>query len=286
RAAARVVRRRDRRSALRGDGRRRRRRAGRRRRVRRAAVPLRASRARAVLLMCGIAGIVSKSGAPASGATAAAMIATLRHRGPDDTGIWSGGAAALGAARLSVIDVAGGHQPIAVDAGRIVVVQNGEIYNYVELRRDLERRGRSFATASDTEVIAALYAEHGEAAFERMRGMFAIAIWDAPRQRLVLARDRVGKKPLYYMQSADAFLFASEPKAILAVLPAVPDISMPALLEFLTFGYVAGGGAIFSGMSRLEPGAMLVLEPSHAPRVSRYWTWPTYRETAMPEAEY
>src|SRR5438046_652923 len=118
-----------------------------------------------------------------TGAAAAAMIATLRHRGPDDTGIWSGGAAALGAARLSVIDVAGGHQPIAVDSGRIVVVQNGEIYNYVELRRDLERRGRSFATASDTEVIAALYAEHGEAAFERMRRMFAMAIWDAARQR-------------------------------------------------------------------------------------------------------
>ncbi|PYR41832.1 MAG: asparagine synthase (glutamine-hydrolyzing) [Acidobacteria bacterium] len=236
--------------------------------------------------MCGIAGIVSKSGAPASGATAAAMIATLRHRGPDDTGIWSGGAAALGAARLSVIDVAGGHQPIAVDAGRIVVVQNGEIYNYVELRRDLERRGRSFATASDTEVIAALYAEHGEAAFERMRGMFAIAIWDAARQRLVLARDRVGKKPLYYMQSADAFLFASEPKAILAALGRAPEVAPAPLLDFLTFGYVAGDAAIFEGMNRLQPGSLLTLDPGGAPAVHKYWTWPRDADAGMPEGEY
>ena len=181
------------------------------------------------------------------------MIATLRHRGPDDTGVWADGPAALAAARLSIIDIAGGHQPVSVDGGRITVVQNGEIYNYIELRRELERRGRSFATASDTEVIAALYAEDGESAFERMRGMFAIAIWDASRGRLVLARDRVGKKPLYYAQAADRFLFASEPKAILAALPRTPDVSPPALLEFLTFGYVAGGGAIFDGMLRLPP---------------------------------
>ena len=169
--------------------------------------------------MCGIAGCVSTSGAAADPATAAAMIATVRHRGPDDTGVWADGPAALAAARLSIIDIAGGHQPVSVDGGRITVVQNGEIYNYIELRRELERRGRSFATASDTEVIAALYAEDGESAFERMRGMFAIAIWDASRGRLVLARDRVGKKPLYYAQAADRFLFASEPKAILAALP-------------------------------------------------------------------
>src|SRR5262245_24189761 len=152
--------------------------------------------------MCGIAGYVDTRDAVADAGAAAEMIATLRHRGPDDTGVWSEGPVALAAARLSIIDLAGGHQPISIDAGRITVAQNGEIYNYVELRRDLERRGRAFATASDTEVIAALYAEEGEAAFDRLRGMFAIAIWDGPRGRLVLARDRVGKKPLYYTQVA------------------------------------------------------------------------------------
>ena len=117
--------------------------------------------------MCGIAGFVSNSSASADVPTLAAMIATMRYRGPDDTGVWTDGPVALAAARLSVIDVAGGHQPISIDGGRITVVQNGEIYNYVELRTELERRGRSFATACDTEVIAALYAEHGESAFER-----------------------------------------------------------------------------------------------------------------------
>src|SRR5437867_6806560 len=189
--------------------------------------------------MCGIAGYVALSGAPVDSADALEMTAPLRHRGPDDVGASASGPAALAAARLSVIDPAGGHQPIAVDGNRVTVVQNGEIYNYVELRDELRRRGRTFTTSSDTEVIAALYAELGEAAFERMRGMFAIAIWDAARHRLVLARDRVGKKPLYYMQDGDRFLFASEPKAILAVLPRVPAVSIRALLEFLTFGYVA-----------------------------------------------
>jgi asparagine synthase (glutamine-hydrolysing) len=236
--------------------------------------------------MCGIAGFVSTTDVPASVATVAAMIATLRHRGPDDTGTWCGGPAALAAARLSIIDVAGGHQPIAVDAGRVVVVQNGEIYNYVELRRDLEQRGRSFATASDTEVIAALYAEEGESAFARMRGMFAIAIWDAPRRRLVLARDRVGKKPLYYTQTADGFLFASEPKAILAALGRTPGVAPAALLEFLTFGYVAGDAAIFEGMFRLPPGCILTLDPDRTPQVRRYWTWPRDADAGIPEGEY
>jgi asparagine synthase (glutamine-hydrolysing) len=236
--------------------------------------------------MCGIAGYVETGQAIADANIAAEMIATLRHRGPDDTGVWAGGPAALSAARLSIIDVAGGHQPIAVDAGRITVVQNGEIYNYVELRGELERRGRSFATASDTEVIAALYAEEGERAFERLRGMFAIAIWDAPRGRLVLARDRVGKKPLYYMQTGDRFVFASETKAILAILPRTPEVAAAPLVEFLTFGYVAGGDAIFAGMSRLPPGCVLTLDRGQAPRLRRYWTWPRDTDAGIPEREY
>jgi asparagine synthase (glutamine-hydrolysing) len=236
--------------------------------------------------MCGIAGYVLTSGAAADAGLAWDMIKTLRHRGPDDTGVSVKGPAALAAARLSVLDLAGGHQPIAVDGGRVTLVQNGEIYNYLELRDDLVRAGRTFATSSDTEVIAALYSQMGEGAFARLRGMFAVALWDDRRSRLVLARDRVGKKPLYYMQAGDRFLFASEPKAILAALPRVPDVSMAALREFLTFGYVAGGAAIFSGMSRLEPGSTLVLDPQRAPSVSRYWTWPPASDVELPEPEY
>jgi asparagine synthase (glutamine-hydrolysing) len=236
--------------------------------------------------MCGIAGYLSTTGAPVEAQSAWDMIATLRHRGPDDAGVSVNGPAALAAARLSIIDVAGGHQPIAVDGGRITVVQNGEIYNYVELRDELVRRGRTFATSSDTEVIAALYAEVGEAAFERMRGMFAIAIWDAAQRRLVLARDRVGKKPLYYMHAGDRFLFASEPKAILAALPRAPVVSTEALLEFLTFGYVASDGAIFTGMSRIHPGTTLVVTPHHEPHAVPYWTWPHAGEVEVPEVEY
>src|SRR6185295_11407037 len=236
--------------------------------------------------MCGIAGYVERGSTLADARVAAGMIATLKHRGPDDTGVWAEGPAALAAARLSIIDVAGGHQPIAVDAGRVTVVQNGEIYNYVELRGELERRGRSFSTASDTEVIAALYAEEGEAAFDRLRGMFAIAIWDGPRRRLVLARDRVGKKPLYYMHAADRFVFASETKAILAVLPQTPEVATGPLVEFLTFGYVAGDEAIFQGMSRLPPGCVLTLDRGQTPRVRRYWTWPRDADSGIPEREY
>jgi asparagine synthase (glutamine-hydrolysing) len=236
--------------------------------------------------MCGIAGYVSEGSAIAEPDLVSEMIAALRHRGPDDAGVWTDGRAALGAARLSIIDIAGGHQPVSVDSGRITVVQNGEIYNFVELRRELERRGRSFATASDTEVIARLYAEEGEAAFDRMRGMFAIAIWDAARERLVLARDRVGKKPLYYMRAEGLFLFASETKAILSALSRTPEVAAAPLVEFLTFGYVAGDQSIFSGMLRLPPGTVLTLDRGQTPRVRRYWTWPRDADGGIPEREY
>ena len=235
--------------------------------------------------MCGIAGYVTSGDGRADARDAVAMIATLRHRGPDDTGIWTSGPAALAAARLSVIDVAGGHQPMSIDSGRVTVVQNGEIYNYVELRQELLRRGRTFVTDSDTEVIAAMYAEYGVSAFERLRGMFAIAIWDAPNERLVLARDRVGKKPLYYAEAGGRLLFASEIKALLVALPQQPSIASQPLLEFLTFGYVAGPDAIFNGVRRLPPGTRATFERGHSLRVEPYWTWPHDAER-MPEPEY
>ncbi len=237
--------------------------------------------------MCGIAGFVSLTGRPADPQRLARMVGTLKHRGPDDQGYFTQGPVAIGAARLSVIDVAGGHQPISIDGGAITVAQNGEIYNYVELREELARAGRRTITAGDTEVIAQLYAAEGVAGFRRMRGMFAVAIWDAPRQRLVLARDRVGKKPLYYIEQRGEWIFGSETKSILASLDEVPQVNPSALLSFLTFGYVAGDDAIFRGMHRIEPGTALVIDArSGTSTVERFWSWPDGRvQDTRDEAE-
>ncbi len=225
--------------------------------------------------MCGIAGIVSLTGRPPDPDRLGRMVATLRHRGPDDSGLFVSSPVAIGAARLSIIDVAGGHQPISIDGAAVTVAQNGEIYNHVELRDELQRAGRRFATICDTEVIAHLYAAHGIAGFGKMRGMFAVALWDAARQRLVLARDRVGKKPLYYLQKNDELLFGSETKAILSAVSEVPPVSAPALLDFFTFGYVSGTNAAFDGMRRVEPGTAVGVDVrTGATRVDAFWQWP------------
>ena len=225
--------------------------------------------------MCGIAGFISLTGRPAERSRLEAMIGTLVHRGPDDRGTFVDGPAGLAAARLSIIDIAGGHQPISIAGEGITVAQNGEIYNYVELRESLIRRGRRLVTASDTEVIAHLYAVEGVASLSRLRGMFAIAIWDAPRRRLILARDRVGKKPLYVFRHGDEVVFASETKAILRASGGAAAIDPSALLDFFTFGYVAGSGAIFAGMRRLDPGTALIVDGASATvTTERYWSWP------------
>ena len=237
--------------------------------------------------MCGIAGVLSLTGADASADVLATMVATLHHRGPDDRGCAVLGPAGLGAARLSIIDVAGGHQPIAVDEGRITVVQNGEIYNYLELMDELKRAGRPFRTSCDTEVIAHLYATEGVAGFKRMRGMFAVAVWDSVRRQLVLARDRAGKKPLYYLTHRGTLYFGSETKAILAALGEAPEIDAGALLDFFTYGYVAGSQSIFAGMRRLEPGCALVVKAdSGTTSIEPYWRWPEAPEhTSLTEGE-
>src|SRR5450759_3124655 len=151
-------------------------------------------------IMCGIAGYVRLDGQPAQADRAGRMIATLRHRGPDDTGVFVDGPVALATARLSIIDVTGGHQPVSIGDSGITVAQNGEIYNYVELQREFAAAGAQLQTACDTEVIGHLFARERERAFTRLRGMFAIAVWDHHNRQLVLARDRVGKKPLYYFK--------------------------------------------------------------------------------------
>jgi asparagine synthase (glutamine-hydrolysing) len=221
--------------------------------------------------MCGIAGIVhTDQRAPVPEGVLRAMCAAIRHRGPDDTGVFVGEGAGLGMRRLSIIDVAGGHQPIFNEDGSCVVVFNGEIYNHAEVRSELERRGHRYATRSDTETILHAYEEYGTKCVNRLRGMFAIAIWDTRNRRLFLARDRMGKKPLYYAWDGNRLVFGSELKAVLAH-PDVPRrLDEQALVEYVAWGYVPDPRSIYSGISKLPPAHTLVFE-NGKPTVERYW---------------
>ncbi|HEV8472134.1 MAG TPA: asparagine synthase (glutamine-hydrolyzing) [Methylomirabilota bacterium] len=220
--------------------------------------------------MCGIAGWVGRGAAPP---TLDAMLAALEHRGPDDTGRFVAADVALGMTRLSIIDLVTGQQPMTTEDGAATVVFNGEIYNFRAVRRDLEARGRRFRTQSDTEVILRAWQTDGEACVERLRGMFAFAVWDAPRQRLFLARDRVGKKPLYYATVDGALVFASEIKALLRY-PGVPRAVDPeALHHYLAFGYTPGARSIFAGIAKLPPGHTAAWVDGRLD-VRRYWMLP------------
>ena len=204
--------------------------------------------------MCGICGIASTRGA-VDPRRLAAMSATLVQRGPDSDGAYVDGPVGLAARRLAIIDLATGDQPISNEDGRITVVQNGEIYNYRELRHELERAGHRFSTSGDTEVLVHLYEEHGERFADRLRGMFAIALWDSERGRLVLARDRYGIKPLYHREADGELAFASE-------LRALPrgEIDLDALDAFLAFNSVPGPLTIFREVRKLPPGHVLTWE--------------------------
>lgn len=231
--------------------------------------------------MCGIAGAVwSQEKAAISRETLARMTDALVHRGPDDDGHFFSPAAgsarcALGFRRLSIIDLAGGHQPLSNEDGTIWIVFNGEIYNYRELRPSLIDRGHKFATSADTEVIVHLYEEYGERCVEHLRGMFAFAIWDQNRHRLLLARDRLGQKPLVYRHEQNRLLFASELKAILQV-PGIPrELERTAVDQFLTYQYVPHPHSILKGFAKLPPAHLAVYEGGKL-TVSRYWH-PPYR---------
>lgn len=227
--------------------------------------------------MCGIAGVLRLDRRAADGDEAGRLCARLAHRGPDGEGVHAEGPVALAHRRLSIIDLEGGVQPMANEDGSAWITFNGEVYNFRELRPELERRGHRFATASDTEVILHAYEEYGEGCVARLRGMFAFAIWDARRRRLFLARDRVGKKPLYYAESAGAFVFASEVQALLAH-PDVPrEADLSALDEYLTYGYVPAPRTAFRGVFKLPPAHCLTLEldgeGTLASRsLERYWS--------------
>jgi len=222
--------------------------------------------------MCGISGkLYFDPARPVERELLERMNAVLAHRGPDDAGVYCQGAVGLAHRRLSIIDLSpAGHQPMSNEDGTIWIVFNGEIYNFQELRSRLAGGGHRFRSHTDTEVILHLYEERGVGCLESLRGMFAFAIWDAPRRQLFLARDRLGKKPLCYQQDAEAFRFASEAKAILQD-PAVEARPDPAgISHYLTYGYVPSPGSAFQGMRKLPPAHYLVCRDGRV-EVVRYW---------------
>lgn len=222
--------------------------------------------------MCGICGqLVSDPAQSADNDLLRRLNATIRHRGPDSEGYYVKGAAGLAISRLAVIDIAGGLQPIANEDGSIVVVFNGEIYNFRELRVELEHLGHRFRTKSDTEVIVHGYEQWGDEALHRFNGMFAIALWDEPRRRLLLARDRMGKKPLYWHWSKHGLLWGSEAKAVLTAPWVERRVNPIALHHYLTLQYVPDPLTIFEGMQRLPAAHKLVVERGGEPQVSRWW---------------
>jgi asparagine synthase (glutamine-hydrolysing) len=215
--------------------------------------------------MCGICGLASLDGSPVDAGPLEAMNETLHHRGPDSAGSVVDGPVALAVRRLSIIDIAGGDQPIGNEDGSIQVVQNGEIYNHIELRAVLERQGHVFRTASDTEVLVHLYEQHGPGFVRELRGMFAVALWDSKRRRLVLARDPFGIKPLYYSTQGGTLAFASELKA----LPR-GEVDLDALEAFLTFNSIPAPLSIWRGTHKLPAGHMLVWDEGGEPVVERF----------------
>ena len=224
--------------------------------------------------MCGIAGVVWQDpDRPAERAVVAPMVAAIAHRGPDGEGIELLGPAALGHRRLSIIDLSeDGHQPMSNEDGTVWVVLNGEIYNFPELRAELEAQGHRFRSRTDTEVLVHLYEEVGSALVDRLRGMFAFAIWDTKAQRLLLARDRAGQKPLHYRVDPDALRFASEPAALLADPSApAPSFDPAALHYYLHYGYIPSPHSAFSGARKLPAAHVLEWSPGETARVRRYW---------------
>ena len=225
--------------------------------------------------MCGIVGILRFDATEeVDEARLKRMRDVLRHRGPDAEGLWIDGQVGFGHRRLSIVDVAGGAQPLANEDDSVWITYNGEVYNHPELRPALERRGHRYRTRSDTETVVHLYEDEGERCVERLRGMFAFGLWDRTRGRLLLARDRLGIKPLYYAVTGQELVFASEIKAILAVLPGLPAFNVDVLPEFLANRYVAGDETFFRGIEKLPPGHTLTWSRDDGLSCRRYWTLP------------
>ncbi len=238
--------------------------------------------------MCGIVGIAgTRANAPGTLEAVRSMAAAIVHRGPDDEGfhVATQGGAVLGMRRLSIIDLAGGHQPIANEERTVWVVCNGEIYNFRALRAGLEARGHRFRTQSDVEVLVHLYEEHGERFIEHADGMFAVALWDESRQRLILARDRFGQKPLYYATPDGTLAFGSEVKALLRLPFVRAALDPEALREYLAMGYASAPRTLFRGVSKLPPATRLVWERGVV-RLERYWSLPDRVDAGPSEADW
>ncbi|MDI6752071.1 MAG: asparagine synthase (glutamine-hydrolyzing) [bacterium] len=235
--------------------------------------------------MCGICGKLLLDGTTPKKDLILKMCDTIRHRGPDDEGVYIGKNIGLGHRRLSIIDLSTGHQPLSNEDDTIWIVFNGEIYNFQEIRPNLISRGHRFKTKTDTETVIHLYEEYGVDCVQHLRGMFAFAIWDEPNKRLFLARDRIGKKPLCYSLTRNSFVFASELKAILEDIDINKEINLEAIHHYLTYQYVPSPLTIFTQIKKLPPGHIMVVEDGKLKRLERYWR-PEYKpKTSLSEPE-
>src|ERR1700690_1609883 len=234
--------------------------------------------------MCGIAGVVSATReSNITEALVRHMCEQIVYRGPDDEGLYVADGAGLGMRRLSIIDLSGGHQPVFNEDRSSWIVFNGEIYNFPELRPELENRGHHFRSHTDTEVIIHLYEEMGADCVKKLRGMFGLAIYDKTKRKLILARDRLGKKPLHYALHKGNLYFASEIKSILAIVPELAEVNSQGLLEYLYYGYVPDSPCAFTGIHKLPAGHLLEFEKGRI-TIRQYWDLPAYN-THTPKSE-
>jgi len=240
--------------------------------------------------MCGIAGIIYKERKTQQDEIRQVlrwMISTIKHRGPDSEGFWTDGVAAFTHARLAIIDLSdAGIQPMQSQDGSCIITFNGEIYNYLEIKKELEGLGRHFRSQTDTEVLLQAYQEWGTEVLNRLNGMFAFAIWDIPKRRLFLARDRLGQKPVYYYEGKDFFVFASEIKALFRVPGIKIEPNLEAIHHYLTFQYTPSPLTAFQGIKRLPPAHTLIMCQGEKPVVERYWSLPSPREAREESLEH
>ncbi len=237
--------------------------------------------------MCGITGWINlenKSTQNHSEAVLHSMCERMKHRGPDSEGLWIENEIALGMRRLSIIDLATGNQPVYNEDKSVVVVMNGELYNYKAARADLERRGHQFATKTDTEILPHLYEEYGEAMFEHFSGMFAFALWDKRKRKLLIARDRFGEKPLYYGVFEGKLIFASEPKVLLENPSVKAELNLDALRSYLSFDYVPAPNSIYKNIYKLPAAYYLTIENGEI-KTERYWNLSFKRNGNSPTVE-
>jgi asparagine synthase (glutamine-hydrolysing) len=235
--------------------------------------------------MCGIAGFLNLNGGPASPVILKAMTDAIRHRGPDGEGHFIDGNFAVGHRRLAILDLSPtGHQPMVTSDGRYILSYNGEVYNFRELRIELEARGHQFRSSGDSEVVLNALAEWGEEALLRFNGMFALALWDRHERMLMLARDRYGIKPLYYSRSPSLFAFGSEIKALLPQSTIASKVDQEALVEYLTFQNFFTDRTLFAGVRLLPAASVMHIDPEGKTQVGRYWDY-HFREPTAPPAE-